>query len=231
MKKKRKTKKGQVFSKPKIKKLRFAIYVALILLTIDLYINGCFAKLMCLIKEKIYVEPTAVSMVLFFLLVLIFFVRAADSSRVRERNKRREVIKITAVAVISAIVLAVNFTCVNYIDGNGLRCDGVYYKDSEILEVEAEVDRISATFGSKAIVYDYYIACKFKTESKDFVFVSDNFYSYESLYDFLRRMDGKLSKIDKSKFDDLVNYEERRLLFKSATAERIRWIRQIEKLK
>lgn len=227
---KKKKKKNNKSNKLKVNKIRFSVCTVLNFLVLVSYYQALYVKPLCMIKNVIYIEPSTVPTLMFFIMFPIYVVYSINISVIRPKNRKKEFIKAAVVIVLTIITLVVNFTSVNYIDRNGAYYDKVYYSDCEIDDVEVSVERISNTVGSNATSNAYYIVCHLNTKSGKFVLNSGNFYNYEELYNYLVRMNNIVT-IDTNGFNDLVNYEKNRLIPKSISDNNVDYIKRIEALR
>lgn len=226
---KMKKKKNNKSDKLKVNKIRFSICTVLNFLILASYYKSLYVKPLCIVKNVVYIEPSTGPTLMFIIMFVIYVVYSINISVIRSKKLKTEFIKAAVVIIFTIITLVVNLTSVNYIDKSGVYHDKVYYSDGEINNVEVSVENISGTLDSKAISANYYLVCCINTESERIVLNSGNFYSYEEFYNYLLRMNNVLI-VDRNGFDDLINYEKRKLTSKSILESNLDYIRRIEAL-
>ncbi|MGN0469165.1 MAG: hypothetical protein ACI4GY_10620 [Acutalibacteraceae bacterium] len=175
-------------------------------------------------KENLYfAQPNIIAVVLFSL--WIFFavlsmisdydeiLRKAISIKDFVHNKNgfftKCCIKIIVFIVILCIAIFVNLKQYISYNSEGYFKNGCQiFSNAEVKSVDVKAERIIASFSGNGVVHKYVLTFLIYTDKSEVEVMSDQFYGYEKIYDFLC-MNGDIVHVDFEKFDELIDYENR----------------------
>lgn len=210
----------------------FALQIAVMLL----FSEGVIIKQLYNSRNYFYAEASLVATVIFLLLVVFYIILLLDfynKKVIRKDEKlcsvKAGIIRAVVVFVITVVCLTFSFTDISYIDADGYHNDEVYKSFDEINSVHISVEKDVLSLPKASSSYSYNIICTTNWNSEEMRLSSENFYSYEDMYKFLKCIDSNSVDVDKSDFDNLIKYEKEslRCISSADIEENVRFIRLI----
>ena len=217
------------------------IIFAIQLLLIWFFYEGLLVKWLYNGKNYLFVEATFASYIVFFCVIafhIILLLYFYDKKVVKKDKPKAHsgisanFIKIVIIIALTAVGLFYSFSNITYIGENGFYDGKKIRAFEEIKDLKISAEKILSPSYKSVVHKRYAVCCTVEWDDEEIRFISENFYGYESVYEFLKYVDKDLIEADKTNFDDLIRFEKESLRFISSSQieENIRFIELVRDL-